>query len=343
MSFPYSQYAAQVRTVLSGAQRVLLHLHPSADGDSVGSALAMQEILLFLGVEADIIGGDTGLPQYLAHLPGVERIISKNFLEVDLSRYDVFIILDSSNEGQVSSRGPVTFPSTLTTIVIDHHNPNVGYGTLNIIDTNAPATAQMVYEIAREWQVPVSQSLATTLLVGMYSDTNGFRYPKTSSRTLYLASELYDHAPGFAEVLALIENSLQPDDLRFLGLALSRVELFGAPPALALVALSVSDLRGADLDPLSVQSSLVTAHLRMVPVWQVGVCLLEREPGHVKVSMRTLYGERYDLSLVSARLGGGGHPGAAGIQMHGTLDEVKQKLLAEFCNAYPQWGITEGS
>ena len=59
-----------------------------------------------------------------------------------------------------------------------------------------------------------------------------------------------------------------------------------------------------------------------------GITLRELKPGRVKLSLRT--GPRVDASAVCRVLGGGGHKGAAGATVDGTLDEAKAAILAAY-------------
>lgn len=94
------------------AKKILLHLHPRPDGDSVGSALSMMHVLEGMGKEVTVIKGDSPLPQYLSVLPGFSKIVPQNFFETDLSQFDLFIIQDSSTPGFVSLLGEVVFPKS---------------------------------------------------------------------------------------------------------------------------------------------------------------------------------------------------------------------------------------
>ena len=59
-----------------------------------------------------------------------------------------------------------------------------------------------------------------------------------------------------------------------------------------------------------------------------GITLRELKPGRVKLSLRT--GPRVDASAVCRVLGGGGHKGAAGATVDGTMDEAKAAILAAY-------------
>jgi phosphoesterase RecJ-like protein len=53
----------------------------------------------------------------------------------------------------------------------------------------------------------------------------------------------------------------------------------------------------------------------------------ELEPGKVKVSLRST--GRVSIDQVCSRLGGGGHPHAAGVLLRGTRAQARERVLPE--------------
>jgi phosphoesterase RecJ-like protein len=54
---------------------------------------------------------------------------------------------------------------------------------------------------------------------------------------------------------------------------------------------------------------------------------VEQPNGAVKVSWRAQ--PNIDVSAVALKFGGGGHPSAAGAEVSGSLDDVRQRVLQE--------------
>jgi len=88
-----------LRTVISRSSNAILHLHLNPDGDSIGSALSSAQMLEQMGVAATVIRGDSQMPSYFRHPPGVKiaahlvetgeeetRVsLRTNFPEIDVS------------------------------------------------------------------------------------------------------------------------------------------------------------------------------------------------------------------------------------------------------------------
>src|ERR1035437_290287 len=169
--------APKIFAAIKAANNILLHCHPSPDPDSVGSALAMKFALESLGKKATVIRGDSEIPQAFMHFPGADSIVPKNFFEVDLKEFDLFIIQDTGNLDRVSHLGEMKIPSSLPTIVIDHHISNHGFGTLvNLVDVSYPSTSLILFDLFKVWNIRITEDIAGDLFIGAYTDTGGFRY-----------------------------------------------------------------------------------------------------------------------------------------------------------------------
>ena len=62
---------------------------------------------------------------------------------------------------------------------IDHHHDNTRFGTVNLVDTEASCTAEIVLELAHRLDVEITPEIATALYVGLITDTGKFMYENT--------------------------------------------------------------------------------------------------------------------------------------------------------------------
>jgi phosphoesterase RecJ-like protein len=144
------EMAPVVLDAITKAENILLHCHPSPDPDSVGSVLAMKLALEQLGKKVTAIQGDSAIPQAFMHFPGASTIVKKNFGEVSLSDFDLFIILDSGSPEMISVNKP-SFPLPIKSLVIDHHASNTSYADINLIDIASPATAYILFNLFKKY------------------------------------------------------------------------------------------------------------------------------------------------------------------------------------------------
>ncbi len=307
------------------AKNILLHCHPSPDPDSVCSALAMRLALEQLGKKAIVIKGDSDkIPEEFMHFPGADTIVMKNISEINLSEFDLFIILDSGSPEMISYKAPPVFPMPLRTIVIDHHASNKMYGDLNLVDI-CSATAFVLYQLFVLWKIELTHDISLNLFIGLYTDSGGLKYSPADYRIFEVAAVLVKNSPDFVQAIFKMENSLHKEAIYYEALALSSVETFlGDNIAIASVSSQQLVAKGIDV---SFTHTDIPNMLKSVIGWNIGMTIIEREPGHIKVSMRSRDVEKFDVSKLALALGGGGHKAAAGTRIMGVTLDVAKKLV----------------
>jgi phosphoesterase RecJ-like protein len=336
MTSEMEKYAPIILEEVKKANHILLHCHPSPDPDSVGSTLAMYQVLKSMGKEVTAIRGDSHTPVAFAAIPGFENIIHKSYFEVDLSQFDLFIIQDSGSLGQISKYEPVVFPPTMKTVVIDHHSSNTGFAAINLIDPTYPAVCQMLYDIFNLWKVEITHPIALCLLAGIFSDTGGFRFATTQVETFLAAAELVKIAPDYSAMIFQIMNSRNPKELQFWGLALSSIHTyFGDSVAIAQVsneALVKAGIGEGDIpEPISWM-------LQSVFGWNIAITATEKRAGIISFSFRSRDEKKYDVSKIASVIGGGGHKAASGASLKVPFPEAIDAVLKAVAQVYPELG-----
>jgi len=330
----------EILKIIKKSKSVLLHCHPYADPDSIGSVLAMTMTLKKMGIKVTPIMGDSEYPKNLMSLPQHDLIVPKNFKQIDLSDFDLFIILDSSTPNQITQLTEVVFPKSLKTVVIDHHVTNQKYGDINYVIGNCSSTCEVLYGLFKEWKVEIDKDMALCLFIGIYADTGGFKYQLTTADTLLAASELARINNGFPAVIFEMENNKNAQEVEFTGLALSSLKkYFSGKVVMAAVPFSKIEELGISKDNTQVG---IANMLRSVVGWDIGINLVEIEPNVVTVNLRTRDSEKYDVSLVAKAVGkGGGHKAAAGTTINEPFEEAVQLLLETISITFPDLGIIE--
>lgn len=327
------ELVGQIWKEIEKASNILLHLHPSPDGDSVGSTLAVMYVLEGMGKKVTLISGDSNPPPTLSSLPGFEKIINQQIEKINLSNYDLFLILDSAAMEQVTRKHDLEIPENLMTIVIDHHQSNTRFGKINLVDESSPATCQIIFELLSIWKIIITPEIADCLYVGIYTDTGGFKYPPTSAVTLAAAAELSAISTNFINIIFLMENNNSPGRIKFLGMALSAIELF-YNDNVAISAVSQKQLQSQSISSNDCEKANIPNLLKSVIGWNIGISMVETESGAVNVSMRTRDAKKYDVSKLAVAIGGGGHPAAAGGTINMSLSDAKTHLLEKAKEVY---------
>ena len=137
------------------------------------------------------IVNEDGLPESLAFLDP-DGLVQRPS-EVDaasLSEAEVVFALDTATRVRLGKTVLSLLPEKATWVVIDHHVSNRGYGDLNLIDSTAPATGEILFRLIQELELPLTPTGRNALYAAISTDTGSFRYPATTSRTLGIASQL---------------------------------------------------------------------------------------------------------------------------------------------------------
>ena len=335
MKFKLQEQAELIKNSIDKANKILLHCHPFPDPDSIGSVLAMKEYLESRGKSVTAIIGDTGYPKNLRSLELEREIKPLKYSDVKLKEFDLFLILDSSSKTQITNESKVEFPDNMTTIVIDHHKTNEGYGDINLIGVDYASTTHILYELFRLWNVEISQSMALNLFIGMFADTGGFKYVNTTPEVLSVAAKLASINPNYHNIVFDIENCKSPIELKMMGLALQNTKEF-CNGKVAFSMLSYDIIKENNLSYNDSLEGLIPDILRSVINWDIVASLVEVRREETVVSLRTRREDIYDVSKIAVLVGvnGGGHSGAAGTTVMRNCEETKEELLRVINDIY---------
>lgn len=298
--------------------RFLVISHVNPDGDATGSALAVVQILEQLGKEY-IVANEGATPAKFSFLPLFDRIrnLSQHPLEETFGAVIAVDCADESRMGDVRS----LFDSDTLLLNIDHHPTNDGFGTVNLIQTDAAATAEILFEVAKAAGVVFNEELALCLYTGLLTDTGGFRYSNTSPSVMNIAAELLRYGVKPGEVAERCLEEITFAHVKILRRALQSLQL-SHQNLVASISVTLDDFAqtGAERE----DAGGLVNYCRNIEGVEVGVSFVEVEPGVVKVSMRAR--ERVDVAVIAKQLGGGGHAKAAGCTQRGSLADVQAKV-----------------
>jgi len=318
------------------AKNILLILHPSPDGDSVGGNLALYHALIKIGKSVTILSGDSEYPKNLLSLPSSGKVLPKNFFQINQNDYDLLITADISDKKQISKQGNVNISKKLKTITIDHHPTNSKFAKINLIDVKSPATCQIIYNLFKINKVKITKNIAACLFIGLYADTGGFKYPNTNYKTFLIAAELTKIYPSFNKLIFNLENSDQPDRLKFLSLMLASISTH-LGDKVAIASIDFDTIKKNNINSDVVNGSNIANTLKSIIGWEIGISLIEIQPNLIKISFRTRDSIKYDLTKISVAIGGGGHKTAAGATIKDMpLNKAKDLLIAKICQVYPK-------
>jgi bifunctional oligoribonuclease and PAP phosphatase NrnA len=304
----------RIRDEILARQRFLITSHLKPDGDSIGSQVALAFALRALGKEVRLVNCDPAQPGLLP-FPGVSDIEIAS--QVD-GEFDAVIVLECGELARAGVAGLEGF----FIINIDHHPGNAMYGAVNWFDAGAAACGEMVFDVIRSLNVPLTREMATHIYVAILTDTGSFHYSGLSPRTFDICRLALEAGADPVWIARAVYDSNNIGRIRLFAAVLSTIEL-DPSGRLATIRMdremaratggSYDDTEGLINEPLTVKSIEAVAFFK------------EWDPGVFRVSFRSK-GE-IDVRTVAQQFGGGGHKNAAGCTVPGDLAAVCAKVV----------------
>lgn len=310
---------AQVISRLLKAQNILLLCHKNPDGDTLGSASALCAALQQMGKTVAILCADAISSRYAyMEIPLFHEEFKPEYIvAVDVAGIQLF-------------GDAVAAYSARVDLCIDHHPSNSGYADSMLLEGNAAATAEIMYDIICALGATLTPKIANCLYTGISTDTGCFKFANTTARTHEIAAKLIEAGAEVVKLNNILFENKSRSRLAAEGMALQNLEYY-FDGRCAVVCLTKEQITETGADSTDLEG--ITGIPRAIEGVQVGITMRQQPTGSYKVSVRTEVG--VDASAICAHLGGGGHKQAAGCEILGSTENAKSALLAEVEKALP--------
>jgi len=304
----------QIVDAIGARQRFVISSHSRPDGDSVGSSLSMALALRALGKEARVVHKDRA-PDPLLGFPGMSGIEIADRADGD---FEAGIIMEC---GDLARTGVEGLEGRFL-INIDHHPGNSGFGQINWFDPSAAACGEMVFDLIRALDVPLTVEIATHIYLAILTDTGSFHYSSISPRTFGICRLTIEAGVDPVQVARTVYDSNSMGRLKLFGAVLNgmRTDSSGRIAILYLdhemareAGGTYDDTEGLINEPLTVKAIQAVVFFKQI------------QGDEYRVSMRSK-GE-VDIGAVARELGGGGHRNAAGCTVTGAIDALQLMLV----------------
>lgn len=321
------EHVGRILELVRSGKSFLITSQLDPDGDSVGSQLALRRVILAeLGPGAEdrvAIVNQVPCPRRYLFLADAHRIVTP--AEVAGRTFDVGFVLDGGADRTGSVR-PL-FDACAKKVIVDHHKTTTAAGyDVPYIEPTMSSTAEMVYNLIEDprSKAQLSPEIAAHIYLGIIYDTGSFQYALTTSRTHRIAALLLDQGIRHADISerVMLESPLNAKIL--LGRTLNDMRL---SPDGRVAWTSVSrklaeETRATDEDVRAIITQMI-----FIEGVRVALLFYERDPGRVKLSLRSREG--FDVANFARQLdpGGGGHARAAGCTLPGTIETVRDGVL----------------
>jgi bifunctional oligoribonuclease and PAP phosphatase NrnA len=310
---------------LKSSRRILLATHTNPDGDAMGSLVALGLCLDTMGKTVTLYD-ESPIPAVYRYLPEANRVI--RHLPIG-AMYDTAVVLDCGDFARIGEgQAPVRQCSVI--INIDHHTTNTGFGTLQEIDTNACATAEIVYRIIKTLAVPITRNMAVSIYTGILTDTGSFRFSNTNRAAFTICQEMIDCGVNPYDVARHVYGTYSLGRIKLLNLALDSIEI-SENGKLSMMTLTQDMMKETGTRSQDVDG--IINYARAIEEVRVAVLIQESvngqrvgdSPDQYHVSLRS--DGTVDVGAVASTFGGGGHISAAGFNIETTLSDLKTKFF----------------
>ena len=279
--------------------------HRRPDGDTLGSAAVLCLGLRQLGKTAHILRNPEITEKYV-HL-------HENLTKEAPEAGDTLISVDVASPNMLGEHF-ATLENSIA-LRIDHHSTATSFTPSELVDGDAAACGEIIYDVLTLLGVTLDVPMANALYTAVSTDTGCFRYANTTSHSFEVAAacaKVSSHL--FAINQALFEtNSL--GRLRLQGwLVENALFLQGGKIAICALPLAKEQELGLSEDDLE----NISGFPRTIAGVKIAATLRQEPSGLIKLSVRAVPG--YDAAAICKEFGGGGHKGAAGASMDMTMD-----------------------
>ena len=301
---------------LKNAKTIVVLTHESPDGDAISSSLSVFHALQQYGKNVDVV-----IPEHAKDfdfLPESDKILNTGKEE----QYDLAISVDCTDLKRLAG-GKEYFETAKKTVEIDHHSVNAMFADYNYVDPVSPSCCQVLIAMFEYYGVEITKEIANCILTGMITDTGGFQWGGVTPETFEFAAELIRKGAKIKEICRKALRNKTKAHCKLERLVYDRLEFYEDDKiAISYITIEDNQNTGAKLG----DEEGLTEMLRDIEGVEVAVLLKEKEGKNgYKASLRSH--ETINVSEICLLLGGGGHPGAAGCFIPGTLEQAKTKIL----------------
>ncbi|MDB5052041.1 MAG: exopolyphosphatase [Bacilli bacterium] len=317
----YEQQLIQAKQFIRENDDFLVVSHIDPDGDAASSTLAVGWMLTQLNKRFTMINeGNT--PGKFDFLWGFNHII--NYTKATPSRmYSHVIAVDCADYSRIGKVKSLMNESTQI-LNIDHHRTNDYYGAIQLINANAAATAEVLYDLALKLEVNWTSSLGDCIYTGLLTDTGGFRYANTTPKVMRIAAEMLQYGVNGNDLADRLLEKVTYSHILLLQKALSTLS-FSENKQISWVSVTKDEIAFANASNEDLEG--LVNYPRNIEGIEVGILFKEVEPLKYKVSMRSA--GKADVALIAKSFGGGGHFRAAGCTLLGSLEDIIAKVVKE--------------
>lgn len=328
----------EAKSLVEAANKIVVVQAEIPDGDSLGTALALEEILSDLDKEVQLYC-PTDIARHLRYIHGWDRVTNDFDQSADLA-----IIVDTAADvllGKVlEGRGVRHFFETHPVLVLDHHTTGSDLSFPHtLVSQGVVATGELLYNLCQENNWPISAQAAENMLIAIMSDSLGLTTQHTTAESFEVAGALTKLGASNAEIEARRREYLKksPEILAYKGELISRIEYL-LDGKLAIIHIPWDDIR--EYSDQYNPSILVLDEMRLVEDVEVACAIKTYPDGKLTGKLRC---NTPVAETIAGYFGGGGHLYAAGFRVYESYDTTLAELVDATDKALKEHHATESA
>ena len=308
----------KVIELINKARNVAILPHVNADGDAIGSCMAMREVLRGMGKTAVIYAEEEPEARLRFISDGI-IIYSGEDVECDTC-----IVLDCGDEQRIGERKAIADRADAV-VCIDHHKTNTGFGTASYIEPATSSTGEILFKVFRTMGIEPDRDIARYLYAAICSDTGCFAYSNVSPDTFRIAAELITHDIDHAEIARELFDCVDMQSELLKAELTSRIRSYYGG-RLRIVTADEGIIERYGVSPREV-TDLVNLPRRIRGT--EAAASVKFSNGAIRASLRS--NGATDVSDIAAKFGGGGHCKAAGCTIDApTVGDAERMIVEAF-------------
>jgi phosphoesterase RecJ-like protein len=318
----------KIAELIVGAKNIVIVQADNPDADSLGSALALEQILGDLHTEPHLYCG-VDIPSYLRYLAGWDRVSNELPVQFDLS-----IIVDASTMTLLEKLQLNNDQGRLAAkpcIILDHHEEVsnlIPFATTSLNDVKASSTGEVIYTLAKQLKWPLAVNAQELLLTAVLGDTQGLSNAQTKAHTYRMVANIIDAG---VDRTRLEERRRELSKMsvaifKYKAKLLERTE-FVSDNRIAMIVIPNDEI--SEFSPQYNPKMLVQYEMLQTQDVQMSVVFKVYGNGRITAAIRCNTGAPIAHKLAE-QFGGGGHPFASGFKVQDGRDfnDVKAACIA---------------
>ncbi|NOR44332.1 MAG: hypothetical protein GQ534_02010 [Candidatus Delongbacteria bacterium] len=306
----------QIGEFISENNNFLITSHFSPDGDNLGSCIAFHLMLKSLGKSSMIVNEDKLVSRFEFLLED-KATAFKQFSEMNVDKkYDNVIIVDTANIDRIGKVAEL-FSKDVTIVNVDHHFTNTNFGSINFVDGNVASASQLVLQIFKSNDLPISKEVSDAILAGVLSDTGGLKFRNTDIEVISNVKDLMGYGSDMADITNRIFSSMSYSEIMKVNKVTSEIKLYKEEK----IAIAYNDQQNNPLE----ENEPVLMVLNSIAEADVFLFVRRVDTHKLKISLRS--DSDFNVSDFAGQWGGGGHKSAAGMRYSGTFEEFEKDVL----------------